>query len=131
MAEYFLSLMELNKLNQPEQYGVQSTSSSLSLHSLERPLTIGGEPNPSAPHTPEIESSPEHERKELAPPGLLSYEAIVILAPCSILGLLARLGINALVTHTNQGIFSLAWVQAAGCLVMGIAQSQKNYFMAL
>ncbi|PVF96339.1 hypothetical protein CPB86DRAFT_762360 [Serendipita vermifera] len=122
--------MESKEPTQNEQYVAHPTSSSASLPSLHRPLTIGGEPNPTRPQTPEVDLRPEHERKELSPPGLLSFEALAILVPFSILGLLARLGISALVTHPNQGIFSLVWVQAAGCLVMGIAQSQKNYFMA-
>ncbi|CAG7848520.1 SubName: Full=Uncharacterized protein {ECO:0000313/EMBL:CCA66575.1} [Serendipita indica DSM 11827] len=95
---------------------------------LERTLTTGGEPNPSAPRTPNPEEEPE-ERKELAPPGILSLEAIFLLAPFSIFGLLARLGIAALARYPNDAIFELAWVQAAGCLVMGIAQSQKAFIM--
>lgn len=96
---------------------------------LTRTRTVGGEPNPERPHTPEPE--PEFQRKELAPPGLLSLEAIALLAPFSILGLLARLGINAVVTYPSQAVFSLAWVQAAGCFVMGLAQSQKPFIMTL
>ncbi|KAG8803341.1 hypothetical protein FRC16_006086 [Serendipita sp. 398] len=99
------------------------------LHELERCLTTGGEPNPTAPRTPEPEEEPQA-RKELAPPGILSPEAIVLLAPFSIFGLLARLGIEAITTYSNQSVFTLAWVQAVGCLVMGIAQSQKTYIMA-
>ena len=98
---------------------------------LERPLTVGGEPNPEAPHTPEPVSEPPEDRKELSPPGILSWEAIALLAPFGILGLLARLGITAIATYRNQAIFSLAWVQAVGCFVMGLAQYQKPFIMSL
>lgn len=101
-----------------------------SLPPLERPLTIGGEPNPDAPHTPEPVSEPPEDRKELSPPGILSWEAIALLAPFGLLGLLARLGITAIATYANQATFSLAWVQAAGCFVMGIAQYQKPFIMS-
>jgi hypothetical protein len=97
---------------------------------LTRTRTVGGEPNPERPRTPEPESEFRPE-KELAPPGLLSLEAIALLAPFSILGLLARLGIDAVVMYPDQAIFSLAWVQAAGCFVMGLAQSQKPFIMTL
>lgn len=97
---------------------------------LTRTRTVGGEPNPERPHSPEPVPEPQ-ERKEYAPPGLLSLESIALLAPFSILGLLARLGIDAIVTYHNQAIFSLAWVQAVGCFIMGIAQSQKPFIMTL
>lgn len=97
---------------------------------LDQTLSVGGEPNPSAPRTPSPEEEPEG-RKELAPPGILSPEAILLLAPFSIFGLLARLGIAAIARYPDDAVFELAWVQAAGCLVMGIAQSQKAFIMAL
>jgi hypothetical protein len=108
----------------------RTRSSVSSVPTLARPLTIGGEPNPEAPHTPEPPSEPPEDRKELPPPGVLSWEAIALLAPFGILGLLARLGITSAVTYTNQAIFPLAWVQAAGCFVMGIAQYQKPFIMS-
>ena len=46
---------------------------------------------------------------------------IALLMPAAVIGLLVRLGIEALATYPNQSIFSLAWVQAAGCLAMGVA----------
>jgi len=55
-----------------------------------------------------------------------SPEVIVLLMPGSVLGALARLGIEALVTYDGQAIFPLAWVQAAGCFIMGFALSLKR-----
>lgn len=111
------------------------TQSIGSLPDLEQPLTIGGEPNPDAPHTPEPVSESTEYRNELhlsgVPPGVLSWEAICLLAPFGIFGLLARLGINAIATYNNQAVFSLAWVQAAGCFIMGVAQYQKPFMMSL
>lgn len=97
---------------------------------LTRTRTVGGEPNPERPPSPSPEPEPQ-DRKELAPPGLLSLEAIALLAPFSIFGLLARLGIDAIVSYPGQSVFPLAWVQAAGCFVMGLAQSQKPFIMTL
>ena len=121
-----------NGHSQLDGYEMARTRSSASSSSrLEQPLTIGGEPNPEAPHTPEPEPETPEERKELPPPGLLSLDTIALLAPFGIFGLLARLGVTALATYSNQAVFSLAWVQAAGCFVMGIAQHQKPFIMSL
>jgi len=54
-----------------------------------------------------------------------SFEALTLLIPGTILGLLARLGIWHLDNYPDAAIFSLAWVQALGCLVMGAALGQK------
>lgn len=115
---------EIPALEQDDMARTRSSVSSV-------PLTIGGEPNPEAPHTPEPVSEPPEDRKELLPPGVLSLEAIALLAPFGILGLLARLGITTVATYANQAVFPLAWVQAAGCFVMGIAQHQKPFIMSL
>ncbi|KAF8450606.1 CrcB-like protein-domain-containing protein [Boletus edulis BED1] len=48
--------------------------------------------------------------------------------PASILGVLARLGLQALVTYDGESIFSLAYVQATGCFIMGIALGMKAPF---
>ena len=55
-----------------------------------------------------------------------SAEVISLLMPGSVFGALARLGIEGLVTYDGQAIFPLAWVQAAGCFVMGFAVSLKT-----
>lgn len=54
-----------------------------------------------------------------------SFEALTLLIPGTILGLLARLGINHLSSYPNAAIFSLAWVQGLGCLAMGAALGQR------
>lgn len=54
-----------------------------------------------------------------------SFEALTLLIPGTILGLLARLGIEHLGSYPNAAIFSLAWVQGLGCLAMGAALGQK------
>lgn len=51
----------------------------------------------------------------------LSFAVIALLAPASILGTLARLGLLAMTEYNGQSIFSLAYVQALGCLIMGFA----------
>lgn len=48
-----------------------------------------------------------------------------LMAP-SIFGVLARLGLLALTTYDGRAIFPLAWVQGAGCLVMGFALGLKD-----
>jgi hypothetical protein len=48
----------------------------------------------------------------------LSVSVLALLAPASIFGLLARLGLEALVTYDGQSIFPLAFVQSVGCLIM-------------
>jgi hypothetical protein len=47
-----------------------------------------------------------------------SVSVLALLAPASIFGLLARLGLEALVTYDGQSIFPLAFVQSVGCLIM-------------
>jgi hypothetical protein len=50
-----------------------------------------------------------------------SFHVLGLLAPASIFGLLARLGLSSLMTFQGASVFPLAWVQALGCLVMGLA----------
>ena len=50
-----------------------------------------------------------------------SIQVLALLAPASIFGLLARLGLTSLMTFQGASVFPLAWVQALGCLVMGLA----------
>ncbi|KIJ70027.1 hypothetical protein HYDPIDRAFT_171942 [Hydnomerulius pinastri MD-312] len=48
--------------------------------------------------------------------------------PASIFGVLARLGLQALVTYSGESIFPLAYVQATGCFIMGIGLGMKTPF---
>lgn len=56
----------------------------------------------------------------------LSIHVLALLMPASIFGVLARLGLQALVTYDGRSIFPLAWIQAAGCLVMGFGLGIKD-----
>jgi CrcB protein len=49
-----------------------------------------------------------------------------LLMPASILGVLARLGLQALVTYDGQCVFPLAYVQATGCFIMGLGLGLKE-----
>jgi len=46
--------------------------------------------------------------------------------PASIFGVLARLGLQALANYNGKCIFPLAYPQALGCLIMGIALPLKD-----
>lgn len=48
-----------------------------------------------------------------------SPHVLALLIPASLLGVLARLGLQALATYDGQSIFPLAYIQATGCLIMG------------
>lgn len=56
----------------------------------------------------------------------LSPAVLALLMPASVFGALARLGLQALVTYDGQSIFSLAYIQAIGCLIMGIGLGVKE-----
>ena len=58
----------------------------------------------------------------------LSLPVVVLLMPASIFGVLARLGLQALVTYDGQSIFPLAYVQALGCFIMGLGLGMKEPF---
>ncbi|KAJ6536632.1 CrcB-like protein-domain-containing protein [Mycena sp. CBHHK59/15] len=58
----------------------------------------------------------------------LSPYVLTLLMPFSVFGLLARLGLRALATYSGQSIFSLAYVQAVGCLLMGFCLALKEPF---
>lgn len=55
-----------------------------------------------------------------------SPHVLALLAPASIFGVLARLGLLALTTYEGRSIFPLAYVQAIGCLIMGFGLGLKN-----
>ncbi|KZV77188.1 hypothetical protein PENSPDRAFT_568386 [Peniophora sp. CONT] len=55
-----------------------------------------------------------------------SIEVLALLAPASIFGVLARLGLLALVKYDGDSIFTLAYPQALGCLFMGMALMLKE-----
>lgn len=56
----------------------------------------------------------------------LSFPVLVLLMPASVFGVLARLGIVALMTYGGDSVFPLAYVQALGCMVMGFAVRLKE-----
>jgi fluoride exporter len=55
-----------------------------------------------------------------------SPHVIALIIPASCLGLLARLGLLALGSYSNQAIFPLAYPQALGCFVMGYCLHNKE-----
>lgn len=55
-----------------------------------------------------------------------SIPVLSSLAPASVLGALARLGLESITTYDGRAIFPLAWAQAAGCLIMGFALGLKD-----
>ncbi|KZT20396.1 hypothetical protein NEOLEDRAFT_1140852 [Neolentinus lepideus HHB14362 ss-1] len=56
----------------------------------------------------------------------LSPHVLALLMPASVLGVLARLGLDALSTYNGQKIFSLAYTQAVGCFIMGFSLEFKE-----
>ncbi|KAI0068818.1 hypothetical protein BV25DRAFT_1866744 [Artomyces pyxidatus] len=72
---------------------------------------------------------PPSEQEQLPPAKVyhpLSPAVLALLMPASVFGLLARLGIEALVTYDGHSIFPLAYAQGLGCLIMGIALRLKD-----
>lgn len=55
-----------------------------------------------------------------------SLPVLVLLMPASIFGVLSRLGLQALTTFDGRSIFPLAYVQAVGCLIMGMGMRVKE-----
>ena len=93
-----------------------SIHSAASLASLDRP------PSRTEP-TPEHPSEKLPAAKTYHP---LSPHVIALLMPASIFGVLARLGIQALVGYEGTSAFPLAWVQVMGCFVMGFGVGIKD-----
>ncbi|KAI0327134.1 hypothetical protein GY45DRAFT_1167291 [Cubamyces sp. BRFM 1775] len=74
---------------------------------------------------------PPSELEKLPPSKIyhpLSFPVLALLMPASIFGVLARLGLQAITTYDGRSIFPLAWVQAAGCLIIGFALGMKEPF---
>lgn len=74
---------------------------------------------------------PPFDAEELPPAKIyrpLSIHVLALLMPASIFGVLTRLGLQALTTYNGQAIFSLAYVQAVGCFIMGIGLRMKVPF---
>lgn len=55
----------------------------------------------------------------------LNWEILALLMPASVFGVLARLGLDSLTSYDGESIFSLAYVQGVGCLVMGFCLALK------
>ena len=75
-----------------------------------------------------VDRPPSHE-DGIRPPKIyepLSFPVLVLLMPASIFGVLSRLGLQALTTFDGQSIFPLAYVQAVGCLIMGMGMRVKE-----
>lgn len=88
-----------------------ATTMSMSPASIDRPPTVLEEP------TTQGHSTVYHP---------FSPVVIALLMPASVFGVLARLGLQALGTYDGKSIFPLAYPQAVGCLIMGIALPLKD-----
>ncbi|KAK7060584.1 Origin recognition complex subunit 2 [Paramarasmius palmivorus] len=93
-----------------QQFDVEVESVHESIGSIDRP------PSQGSTHLPLPASKTYHP---------FSIHVIALLIPSSIFGVLARLGLQALVTYDGESIFPLAFVQALGCFVMGAALPLK------
>lgn len=89
---------------------------------------------PNAEQAEAGEKKPSPSEKALPKPKTyppFGWEVLTSLIPGSILGVLLRLGLLAITTYDGQAIFALAWVQAAGCFVMGLALGLRDQIGAL
>ena len=104
----------------------QSVSSALSHHtSIHNAASLASIDRPPS----RTEPTPERPSKKLSPAKTyhpLSPHVIALLMPASIFGVLARLGIQALVGYEGTSAFPLAWVQVMGCFVMGFGVGIKD-----
>lgn len=77
-----------------------------------------------------IDRPPSREEKVTAPAARVYHpfhpEVLALLAPAAVFGLLARLGLQALVKYDGESIFPLAYVQSIGCLIMGFTLRLKD-----
>lgn len=104
----------------------QSVSSALShhtsIHSADSLASIDRPPSRTSP-TPDNPSEKLPAAKIYHP---LSPHVVALLMPASVFGVLARLGIQALVEYEGTSAFPLAWVQVMGCFVMGFGVGIKD-----
>jgi CrcB protein len=56
----------------------------------------------------------------------LSLPVLALLAPASVFGVLARLGLQALATYDGESVFPLAYPQTVGCFIMGFLLPLKG-----
>ncbi|WVO16680.1 hypothetical protein L204_104360 [Cryptococcus depauperatus] len=82
---------------------------------------------PPSPPPPEANAPPPSQ--EVTHLRLAAHYAGLVLA--SMLGCIARLGLNALGTYDGMIIFPLAWSQGVGSGIMGLALSKKNDIVAI
>ncbi|KAF8621606.1 hypothetical protein AX15_007626 [Amanita polypyramis BW_CC] len=72
---------------------------------------------------------PPDERQGIQKPKIhapLSFPVLALIMPATVLGTLVRLGLTALATYDGASMFPLAYAQATGCLVMGMALRLKQ-----
>lgn len=95
-----------------------SSSASSTSPSISSPNAPTSRPNPhTAPSDPSPSAAVRPPSKHAQPFG---FPVLVMLIPSSMLGLLARLGLEALGKYDGQSVFALGWVQGVGCFVMGV-----------
>lgn len=77
--------------------------------------------SPIGPLDEDETSTPALQEETPAPVRLhpLSVHVLAPLAPASVFGVLARLGLSYLGTYAGQSAFTLSWVQWTGCFFMG------------
>jgi CrcB protein len=56
----------------------------------------------------------------------LSLPVLALLAPASVFGVLARLGLQAIAHYDGESIFPLAYAQVLGCFIMGCCLALKE-----
>ncbi|KAF7332106.1 hypothetical protein MKEN_00091300 [Mycena kentingensis (nom. inval.)] len=79
----------------------------------------------SVPDSRNNETTDEKQPNPLHP---LNIQFLALLAPFSVFGVLARLGLSALANYPGQSIFQLIYPQAVGCLAMGFCLALKEPF---
>ncbi|CAL1709925.1 unnamed protein product [Somion occarium] len=100
----------------------QSVSSALSHHtSIQTAASLASIDRP-----PSRTSSPDGKLPAAKVYHPLSPHVLALLMPASVFGVLARLGIQALVGYDGRSIFPLAWVQVMGCVIMGFGVGIKD-----
>ena len=101
-----------------ETFELQSDEIRFSREDVFIPIDDSSRPSPPKSPQPDTATRPPPKASKSYHP--LSLPVVALLAPSAILGLLARLGIEALANYDGKAIFPLAWVQAAGCFFMGL-----------